>query len=120
MRMQRSFVHLAMSGAFGRPSADFLLDVTGRFTVEIGGRSYDTIQVMDISAYNAGVASEQYLDRNGRTVLWRRFNKNDWGFDSYKKLWTELLPENERITVDGETYVHWYDCITDYICRDEK
>ena len=25
--------------------------------------------------------------------------------------WNELLPENERITIDGETYVHWYDCI---------
>jgi hypothetical protein len=35
--------------------------------------------------------------------------------ESYKRPWIELLPENERMTVDGETYVHWYDCISDYI-----
>lgn len=92
-----------------------LLDIVGRYTVTIGGRSYDTVCVMDIQCYNDGVASEQYLDKNGRTVLWRRFNKNDYAIDSYKKPWTELLPDNERMAVNGETYVHWYDCITSYI-----
>lgn len=93
----------------------FLLDVVGRYEVKIGGKSYDTICVMDIETYDGGVVSEQYLDKNGRTILWRRFNRNDWAKDNYKKNWTEILPENERITVNGEVYVHWYDCITDYI-----
>lgn len=93
----------------------FLLDVTGRYEVNICGKSYDTICVMDIETYNNGVASEQYIDKNGRTILWRRFNRNDWAIDRYKKKWTEFLPDNERITVNGEIYVHWYDCITDYI-----
>ena len=93
----------------------FLLDVVGRYEVKIGGKSYDTICVMDIETYDGGVVSEQYLDKNGRTILWRRFNRNDWAKDRYKKNWTEILPENERITVNGEIYVHWYNCITDYI-----
>lgn len=93
----------------------FMLDVVGRYEVQINGKTYDTICVIDAGAYEEGVLTEQYLDRNGRTVLWRRFNRNDWMQESYKRPWTELLPENERITVDGETYVHWYDCITDYI-----
>jgi RNA polymerase sigma factor (sigma-70 family) len=93
----------------------FMLDVVGRYEVQINGKTYDTICVIDAGAYEEGVLTEQYLDRNGRTVLWRRFNRNDWMQESYKRLWTELLPENERITLDGETYVHWYDCITDYI-----
>ena len=93
----------------------FMLDVVGRYEVQINGKTYDTICVIDAGAYEEGVLTEQYLDRNGRTVLWRRFNRNDWMQQGYKRLWTELLPENERITVDGETYVHWYDCITDYI-----
>lgn len=93
----------------------FMLDVVGRYEVQINGKTYDTICVIDAGAYEEGVLSEQYLDRNGRTVLWRRFNRNDWMQENYKRPWTELLPENERITVDGETYVHWYDCITDYI-----
>ena len=91
------------------------VDVVGRYTVSINGKTYDTICVMDILCFNDGVVSEQYLDKNGRTILWRRFNKNDWAHKRYGKLWTEILPENERLTVNGETYVHWYDCVSDYI-----
>jgi len=91
------------------------VDVVGRYTVSINGKTYDTICVMDIQCFNDGVVSEQYLDKNGRTILWRRFNKNDWAHKRYGKLWTEILPENERLTVNGETYVHWYDCVSDYI-----
>lgn len=91
------------------------VDVVGRYMVTIGNKPYDTICVMDIQCFNDGVASEQYLDKNGRTVLWRRFNKNDWAKKRYGKMWTEMLPENERLIINGETYVHWYDCVTDYI-----
>ena len=94
---------------------EFLLDVVGRCTVTIGGKSYDTICVMDCYTYINGAASEQFIDRNGRTILWRRFNRDDWGCETSGKLWTERLPDNERIFVNGKTYVHWYDCITDYI-----
>ncbi len=94
---------------------DFLLDIVGRYTVTIGGKSYDTVCVMDIETYNCGAVSEQFLDKSGRTILWRRFNRDDWGIKRYKKKWSELLPHNERLTINGTTYVHWYDCITDYI-----
>ena len=93
----------------------FMLDVVGRYEVRINGKTFDTICVIDAGSYVEGVVSEQYLDAAGRTILWRRFNRDDWMQESYKRPWTELLPENERLTVDGETYVHWYDCITDYI-----
>lgn len=98
-------------------SADkpFLLDIVGRYTVMIGGKEFDTVCVMDIETYNPGVVSEQYLDKNGRTILWRRFNRDDWAFDHYKQKWSDKLPENERLIINGETYVQWYDCITDYI-----
>ena len=93
-----------------------VVDVVGRYRVTINGKAYDTVCVMDIQCFNDGVASEQYVDRNGRTVLWRRFNKDDWAIDRFGgKLWSEKLPENERITVNGETYVHWYDCLSDYV-----
>lgn len=94
---------------------DFLLDIVGRYTVTIGGRKYDTVCVMDIETYNSGVASEQFLDKAGKTILWRRFNRDDWAIDRYQKKWSEQLPENDRLTINGRTYVHWYDCITDYI-----
>lgn len=94
---------------------EFLLDVVGRYTVTIGEKCYDTICIMDIETYNCGVVSEQFLDKNGKTILWRRYNRNDWAIDRYKKLWSEQLPNNNRLIVNGTTYVHWYDCITDYI-----
>ena len=93
-----------------------VVDVVGRYRVTINGKSYDTVCVMDIACFNDGVASEQYVDQNGRTVLWRRFNRDDWAIDRFGgKRWSEKLPDNERITINGETYVHWYDCISDYI-----
>jgi len=94
---------------------DFLLDIVGRYTVTIGGKRYDTVCVMDIETYNPGVVSEQFLDKNGKTILWRRYNRDDWAIEHYKKRWSEQLPNNDRLTVNGTTYVHWYDCITDYI-----
>ena len=81
----------------------------------MGGKTYDTVCVMDCSTYVEGVASEQFLDQNGRTILWRRFNRDDWQMENYKRPWSEILPHNERLTVNGMTYVHWYDCITDYV-----
>ena len=94
---------------------DFLLDIVGRYTVTIGDKSYDTVCVMDIETYNCGVVSEQFLDKDGKTILWRRYNRDDWAIDRYKKPWSEQLPENDRLIVNGTTYVHWYDCITDHI-----
>lgn len=93
-----------------------VVDVVGRYRVTIEGKSYDTVCVMDIECFNDAVASEQYVDQNGRTVLWRRFNRDDWAIDRFGgKPWSEKFPDNERITINDETYVHWYDCISDYI-----
>ncbi len=91
----------------------YLLDIVGRYLVEIAGKTYDTVCIMMV--YEDGVITEQYVDKSGKTVLWRRFNKNNWAFSRYSQKWTEMLPDNERLNVNGEIYVHWYDCITDYI-----
>jgi len=97
-------------------TAKEVVDVVGRYKVTIGGKEYDTICVMDIECFNDAVASEQFVDQNGRTILWRRFNRDDWAIDRFGgKPWSEKLPKNERITINGKTYVHWYDCISDYI-----
>ena len=87
----------------------------GRYNVIINGKTYDTVCVMDLNCFNDPVVSEQYIDKNGRTVLWRRFNRNNWAFNRYGKTWSEMLPDNEQLIVNGEIYIHWYDCITDYI-----
>lgn len=97
----------------GRQAA---LDVIGRYTVTIAGKSYDTICVMDVESFDDAIATESYIDKNGRTVLWRRFNRDDWAIAHFGgKKWSETLPDNERLIIDGSVYVHWYDCISDYI-----
>ncbi|MBR0463400.1 MAG: sigma-70 family RNA polymerase sigma factor [Clostridia bacterium] len=87
------------------------MDIVGRCDVKMSGKVYDTVCLMDLGLYEEGMVSEQYLDQDGRTVLWRRFNQDDWDIDRYGRRWSELLPDNERITVNGKLYVHWYDCI---------
>ena len=87
-----------------------VLDVVGRCDLTLDGKTTDCIAVMDLSQYAEGVASLQFVNKDGRTLLWQRYNRDDWELARYGKRWSELLPENERITVNGVTYVHWYDC----------
>ena len=96
-------------------ASDTPMDVVGRYTIAINGKVYDTICVVMHETYMGGMVSEQFIDRNGRTVLWRRFNADDWQLARYGKTWSEMLPDSETLAIDGKTYVHWYDCITSYI-----
>lgn len=89
------------------------VDILERCTVTILGKQYDTVRLFYLAANHT--ASEQYLDKNGRTILWRRYNRDDWKVRPGSPAWSEKLPDNERLTINGVTYVHWYDCITDYI-----
>ncbi len=98
------------------PTEDDISDIVGRYTVTINGTSYDTVRLIDYqNSKKGGMVCEHYLDKNGRAILWRRFNRIDWAYSRYGKLWTEMLPGNETLTINGVTYVHWYDCVTDYI-----
>ena len=97
------------------PERNDLSDVVGRYTVTIGGKTYDTVCVMEISEYGDGIISANYISTEGQSVLWRRFNLDDWAFERYGKRWTEMLPDNDRITVNGEVYVHWCDSIGEQV-----
>jgi len=88
-------------------------DVVGRYDVEINGKKYDTVCLVGIEMN--GILTEQYIDQTGRTVLWRRFNKDDWQIEQYKELWSVRLPDSEKLVVNDDVYVHWYDCVSDYL-----
>lgn len=88
-------------------------DCVGRYTVHFEDKTYDTNLL--ISIFNGGPLTEQYIDKNGCTVLWRRFNRDDWAIERYGQKWSERFPKNNRITVNGVIYVHWYDCTSDYV-----
>lgn len=95
------------------PREAHCMDVTGRYTVTLNDVEYDTVCITEF--WDSGALSQTYADRLGRTVLWRRFNKDDWAFGQYQRTWSQMLPESETLTVNGRTYVHWYDCISDYV-----
>ncbi len=97
-------------GAAYTAKREGVLDVVGRCELTLDGKTTDCIAIMDLSMYMEGVASLQYVNREGRTLLWQRYNRDDWELDRYGKRWSMLLPENDRITVNGVTFVHWYDC----------
>ncbi len=99
------------TGAHIQTEAGTCMDIAGRCELTLNGIQHDTICLMDLGMYMEGIVSEQFLNHDGQTLLWRRFNRDDWALDRYGKKWSELLPENERLTVNGQTYVHWYDCI---------
>jgi len=93
------------------------MDVVGRYAVTLNGTRHDTVCLIDLEAYNTGTCAEQFIGRDGRTVLWRRYNHDDWYKERYGGTpWSERLPDNERLTVNGKLYVHWYDCLTDAVC----
>ena len=65
-----------------------VLDVVGCFKIEIGEKTFDTVCVMELGHFNNAIAIEQYIDENGRTILWRRFNRDDWAIKRYKRKWS--------------------------------
>jgi len=102
-------------------TGDSCTDIIGRFDVRIGSTIYDTVALFEISLDEKneydGTVVIHYLDKNGRTVLFRRFNRNDWGSEKFRGncLWTDKLADSEAIIINGKKYVHWYDCLSDYV-----
>ena len=105
----------ATEAGYACPEAAELFDTVGRYEVRIGQRVFDTALIVYMErGPEGGVLSENYTDAQGRCVLNRRFNADDWRLANYGSPWQERLPENERILVNGETFVHWYDSVSDY------
>ena len=87
------------------------MDIVGRCELTLNGVIHDAVCLMDLGMYMEGIVSEQFLNHDGKTLLWRRFNRDDWAIERYRKKWSEILPDNERLIVNSQTYVHWYDCL---------
>lgn len=89
-------------------------DIIGRYAVDLGARTFDTVALLEL--YECGsMLTLSYIGQDGRMVLFRRYNRYDWKRDHYRTLWTDKLPHSERLTINGSTYVHWYDCIPETV-----
>lgn len=88
----------------------------GFYDVTIGERTFPCLRVLetDWSAGKEGILVEAFLSQEGRTVLFRRYNGEMWRPASN---WLNTAKDNQRIILDGVTYVHWYDCISTYALK---
>ena len=89
-------------------------DIVGRYRLKIGNKEYDTIRQVYFNTH--GEIVENYISDKGQVVLFRRFNKFDWRHQKgYDELWTEKFPNSDRLVLNGDVYVHWYNCLPDYV-----
>ncbi len=97
----------------------------GVFDVHVGGRQFTCLRVFDLdkNATERDCLVVAYITRAGRTVLFRRYNGSRWGKSDAPPhnwgeamTWEEELPANDRIVIDGLTYVHFYDNLSAAAC----
>ncbi len=97
----------------------------GVFDVQIGQQHFTCLRVFEVEkeATERDIMIEAYITRAGRTVLFRRYNGNRWAKRDTpphnwgeEMTWEEDLPHTDRIVVDGVTYIHYYDNLTDAAC----
>jgi hypothetical protein len=87
----------------------------GIYRVRLGGQAFTCLRVMEIDGDMPDVLDVAFITRQGRTVLHRRYEENHClpgqadmrGCDT----WTEAYPDNDRIVLDGRTFVVWYERI---------
>jgi hypothetical protein len=95
--------------------------VAGAYDVAIGDNRFHCLRIIDpspaISEYEE--LAEAYVDVSGRTVYYRQFRGRYCGsgiaswaqvFPQIKETliidWVQIYPQNERLTINGCTYVH--------------
>ena len=78
---------------------------------------------IDKDASERAVMVMAYITREGRTLLFRRYNGNRWGkreapphSQGVEMTWEEDLPNTDRLVIDCVKYVHNYDSLTDEAC----
>jgi len=90
----------------------------GVHRVRVGDRGFTCLRVMQVHPGMPDVLDVGFVTRQGRTVLHRRYEENHClpgqadmrGCDT----WTEAYPDNDRIVLDGRTFVVWYECIAGF------
>jgi hypothetical protein len=78
----------------------------GVYDVTIGEKSFCCLRVLDVnqtpSEYDE--ISEAFVERGGRTVLYRQYRGRLCGVG--KVDWAETYPDNARLVISGCVYVH--------------
>lgn len=87
----------------------------GIHRVKVGGQAFRCLRVMEIDPGMPDVLDVAFITRDGRTVLHRRYEEEHFVPDkAYMRncdTLSEAYPQNDRIVLDGRTFVVWYEVI---------
>ena len=82
----------------------------GRYTVKIGGRAHDTVRLRTFGKRFPGF-HDRYLNAEGRTVLFQEFTAREVLLERGCQ-----VDERAEITEhEGQQYLHWCDCIQNFV-----
>lgn len=100
------------NGAIEMPAAN-LRYTMGSWSVTIGDRTFACIKV---GVYEmCGRYTEQYIDDNGRMVLYRVYETAEAMDGCYSDDYIRSTAQNARVTVNGSEYIHLEDRFSEYV-----
>lgn len=82
------------------------------FNVKINGIPHECLRVIQRTKVTSNIIVETYIDSNGDTILFRRYNSEEHNYKGMKGKWKEQYPSSQIIKINNEEYIHWYDCIS--------
>lgn len=84
----------------------------GVYDVSVGQHQFETIRVLNVQE-NRAVATEQYIDKSGRTVLTRSYKPGKF-FEFWSEERKAVSVNNAVLTINGDKYIHLMDRIEDF------
>ena len=105
-------------GSFRRRPGIPAVFADGVYAVQVGKRTFTCTRVveMETEATELDVVVVAYVDANGRTILFRRYDGNRRVPGGESQRLTDLLPRADQLVIEGITFVHSYDYITATAC----
>lgn len=93
----------------------------GAYDVSVNETEYRCLRVIQVP--DNGALVEAYVNAEGRTILWRRYNAApQWSKERLRGPYqpagaVERLMDlgNHRLVFNGIEFYHWYDCMTDTV-----
>ena len=85
----------------------------GLFSVSVGSRNFTCLRVFQLEAPPTVLdtpITESYVTETGRTVMVRHFCRPEMAMSAKSE--SIVADDNLQLIMDGVTYVHWYDSIS--------
>ena len=93
----------------GSSEADSRAEIDGNgagvWSLRVGASEHRCLRVIDATDY--GALAEGYIDAEGRTLLFRRYNSGDRLIEGKKT--RDALNGSPTLTLNGVPFHHWYD-----------